>query len=180
MLSFLGMSFYAFDVAPVHLRGSVAGSSTAASWMFEFGSWGDRSRFFSISYKWFILYATINALRMPKVSFHILKQVESHRRRLRKCFWLRRQYFSWSPSILRSEAGTPIQRHPRSSNRYILKVARPSEDGSPKKSNSSKHKQGARGFFDRDEDWDKLERTENISWNIVVFPHELFELWFGP
>ena len=88
VLGFLGIPFlYASEVAPVHLRAAVCGVSTAVSWLFNFlGECLNCTAceldltvpivaevtpvaFTSIGYRYFIVYAAINASIVPVVFF---------------------------------------------------------------------------------------------------------------
>lgn len=68
---FLGIPFlYASEIAPVHLRAGVCGISTAASWLFNFLVVEVTPvAFTDISYRYFIVYCTINAAIVPGIYF---------------------------------------------------------------------------------------------------------------
>ena len=70
-LGFLGLPFlYASEIAPVHLRAATCGVSTAVSWLFNFLVVEITPiAFTSIGYKYFIVYAAINASCIPVVYF---------------------------------------------------------------------------------------------------------------
>ena len=70
-LGFLGIPFlYASEVAPVHLRAAVCGISTAVSWLFNYLVVEITPiAFTTISYRYFIVYAAINASAIPVVYF---------------------------------------------------------------------------------------------------------------
>lgn len=70
-LGFLGVPFlYASEVAPVHLRAAVCGLSTAVSWLFNYLVVEITPiAFATISYRYFIVYAAINASAIPVVYF---------------------------------------------------------------------------------------------------------------
>lgn len=71
VLGFLGIPFlYASEVAPVHLRAAVCGISTAVSWLFNFLVVEITPiAFTTIGYKYFVVYAAINAACFPVVYF---------------------------------------------------------------------------------------------------------------
>lgn len=70
-LGFLGVPFlYASEVAPIHLRAAVCGVSTAVSWLFNFLVVEVTPiAFATIGYKYFIVFAAINASCIPVVYF---------------------------------------------------------------------------------------------------------------
>jgi hypothetical protein len=71
VLGFLGIPFlYASEVAPIHLRAAVCGISTAVSWLFNFLVVEVTPiAFTTIGYKYFIVYAAINASCFPVIYF---------------------------------------------------------------------------------------------------------------
>jgi hypothetical protein len=71
VLGFLGIPFlYASEIAPVHLRAAVCGISTAVSWLFNFLVVEVTPiAFTTIGYKYFVVYAAINASSVPVVYF---------------------------------------------------------------------------------------------------------------
>jgi hypothetical protein len=71
VLGFLGIPFlYASEIAPVHLRAAVCGISTAVSWLFNFLVVEVTPiAFTTIGYKYFVVYAAINASCFPVVYF---------------------------------------------------------------------------------------------------------------
>ena len=71
VLGFLGIPFlYASEVAPIHLRAAVCGISTAVSWLFNFLVVEVTPiAFTTIGYRYFIVYAVINASCFPVVYF---------------------------------------------------------------------------------------------------------------
>lgn len=70
-LGFLGIPFlYASEIAPVHLRAAVCGISTAVSWLFNYLVVEVTPiAFATISYRYFIVFAAINASAIPVVYF---------------------------------------------------------------------------------------------------------------
>ncbi|KIY03450.1 uncharacterized protein Z520_00141 [Fonsecaea multimorphosa CBS 102226] len=66
-VGFLGIPFlYASEIAPVHLRAAVCGISTAVSWLFNFlVAEVTPVAFTDIGYRYFIVYAALNALFVP-------------------------------------------------------------------------------------------------------------------
>ena len=75
VLGFLGIPFlYASEVAPIHLRAAVCGISTAVSWLFNFLVVEVTPiAFTTIGYKYFVVYAAINASCFPVVYFFYLE-----------------------------------------------------------------------------------------------------------
>ena len=73
VLGFLGVPFlYASEIAPLHLRAAVCGISTAVSWLFNFLVVEVTPiAFTTIGYKYFVVYAAINAscVSAPSLSY---------------------------------------------------------------------------------------------------------------
>ena len=71
VLGFMGIPFlYASEVAPIHLRAAVCGVATAVSWLFNFlVAEITPVAFTNIGYRYFIVYAAINASCVPVVYF---------------------------------------------------------------------------------------------------------------
>lgn len=70
-IGFLGLTFlYATEVAPLHLRAAISGIATATAWLFNFLVTEITPVGFStISYRYYIIYAIINASMVPVIYF---------------------------------------------------------------------------------------------------------------
>ncbi|OAL36121.1 hypothetical protein AYO20_04535 [Fonsecaea nubica] len=70
-IGFLGIPFlYASEIAPAHLRAAVCGISTAVSWLFNFlVAEVTPVAFTDIGYRYFIVYAALNAAFVPVIYF---------------------------------------------------------------------------------------------------------------
>ena len=71
VIGFLGIPFlYASEIAPVHLRAGICGLSTAGCWLFNFVVVEITPvAFNNIGYRYFIVYAVINAVCVPTIYF---------------------------------------------------------------------------------------------------------------
>ncbi len=70
-IGFLGMTFlYATEVAPLHLRAAISGIATGSVWLFNFlVAEITPTGFNTIGYRYYIIYAVINAAIIPSVYF---------------------------------------------------------------------------------------------------------------
>jgi len=70
-IGFLGLTFlYATEVAPLHLRAAISGVATATTWIFNFLiAEITPVGFNTIQYRYYIIYAAINAFIIPVVYF---------------------------------------------------------------------------------------------------------------